>query len=79
MGDAPTPFRYRSVGQLVDLGTTNALTDVLGVKFSGLLGELVWRANYLYELGHNLNRTQVLADRAIDRVTQPNISKLLED
>jgi NADH:ubiquinone reductase (H+-translocating) len=79
MGDAPTPFKYRSVGQLVDLRTTNALTDVLGVKFSGLLGELVWRAIYLYELGHNLNRVQVLADWAIDRITQPNISKLLED
>ncbi len=79
IGNAPTPFTYRSVGQLVDLGSTSSLTDILGIRFSGLLGEFVWRAVYLYELGYNLNRAQVLTDWAIDRVTRPNISKLLED
>jgi NADH:ubiquinone reductase (H+-translocating) len=78
-GSTLTPFRYRSLGQLVDLGSTSALTDILGVKFSGIVGEAVWRFVYLKELGYNLNRIQVLADWAIDRLTRPSASKLYED
>ncbi|MBV9453016.1 MAG: NAD(P)/FAD-dependent oxidoreductase [Rubrobacter sp.] len=74
-----TPFRYRSLGQLVDLGTTSALTDILGVKLSGLLGEAVWRTVYLKELGYNLDRTQVLSDWAIDCIICPSVSKLYDD
>jgi NADH:ubiquinone reductase (H+-translocating) len=78
-GEAPTPFRYRHLGQLVDLGTTSALGDILGVRFSGLLGALVWKGVYLYELGYNLNRARVLADWAVDLFSQPDASKLMED
>jgi len=78
-GNALEPFRYRSLGQLVDLGSTSALSDILGVKFSGILGEAVWRFVYLKELGYKLNRAQVLADWAIDRLTRPSASKLYED
>jgi NADH dehydrogenase FAD-containing subunit len=55
------------------------LTDVLGVKFSGILGEAIWRLVYLKELGYNLNRAQVLADWVVDRVARPSASKLYED
>lgn len=78
-GDPPTRFRYRSLGQLVDLGSTSALTDILGVKLSGIVGEAIWRLVYLKELGYNLNRVQVVGDWAIDRLTRPSASKLYED
>jgi NADH dehydrogenase len=77
-GGDPTPFRYRHVGQLVDLGITSALGDILGVRFSGFLGALVWKGVYLYELGYNLNRARVLADWAVDLFAQPDTSKILE-
>jgi NADH:ubiquinone reductase (H+-translocating) len=73
-----TPFRYRHLGQFVDLGTTSALGDILGVRFSGLLGALVWKGVYLYELGYNLNRARVLADWAVDLFAQPDTSKILD-
>ena len=76
---APVPFRYRSVGQLVDLGEGSALVDILGVNLSGLLGAYVWKAVYLYELGYDLNRAHVLADWTIDLFTRPDTSKLFED
>jgi NADH:ubiquinone reductase (H+-translocating) len=76
---APEPFRYRSLGQLVDLGEGSALVDVLGTQVSGLVGALIWKGVYLYELGHNLNRAQVLADWAIDLFARPDTSKLFED
>src|SRR5215210_1570993 len=76
---APVPFRYRSVGQLVDLGEGSALVDILGVNLSGLLGAYVWKAVYLYELGYDLNRAHVLADWTIDLFTRPDTSKLFGD
>jgi NADH dehydrogenase len=78
-GGDPTPFRYRHLGQLVDLGTTSALADILGLRFSGLLGALVWKCVYLYELGYNMNRARVLADWAVDLFARPDTSKFMED
>jgi NADH dehydrogenase FAD-containing subunit len=78
-GGDPIPFLYRHLGQFVDLGATSALGDILGLRFSGLLGALVWKGVYLYELGYNLNRARVLTDWAIDLFSQPDTSKLLED
>jgi NADH dehydrogenase FAD-containing subunit len=63
----------------VDLGTTSALGNILGVRFSSLLGTLIWKAVYFRELGYNLNRARVLADWAVDFFSQPDTSKLLED
>jgi NADH dehydrogenase FAD-containing subunit len=74
-----TPFRYRPLGQLVDLGTESALTDILGIRISGRLAAYVWRAVYPYELGHNLNRVRVLMDWVMDLLIRPDTSKLYED
>jgi NADH dehydrogenase len=73
------PFRYRPLGQLVDLGTQSALTDIMGVRISGRLGALIWRMVYLYELGHNLNRARVLVDWIVDLLTRPDTAKLYEE
>jgi NADH dehydrogenase len=78
-GEAPVPFRYRSLGQLVDLGEGSALVDILGARAGGRLGALIWRGVYLYELGYNLNRAQVLADWIINLFARPDTSKLFED
>jgi NADH dehydrogenase len=77
-GRAPSPFRYRSVGQLVDLGEGSAIVDILGVKLGGVLGALIWKGVYLYELGYDLNRAHVLVDWTIDLFTRPDPSKLFE-
>jgi NADH dehydrogenase len=78
-GEAPVPFHYRSLGQLVDLGEGSALIDILGAMASGRVGAIIWKGTYLYELGYNLNRAQVLADWTIDLFTRPDTSKLFED
>ncbi len=78
-GGSPSEFVYESLGNLVDLGSTSSLADILGVKLTGSIGELVWRMVYLKELGHNLNRAQVASDWIVDFFTQPNISKLMEE
>ena len=78
-GGDPTPFRYRDLGQFVDLGTTSALGDIFGVRFSGLLGALMWKGVYLYKLGYNLNRARVLADWTVDLFARPDTSKFMDD
>ena len=76
---SPTAFRYRSVGQLVDLGEGSALVDILGVNLTGQLGAYLWKIVYLYELGYDLNRAHVLADWTIDLFSRPDTSKLFAD
>jgi len=75
----PTAFRYRSVGQLVDLGEGSALVDILGVNLTGRLGAYLWKIVYLYELGYDLNRAHVIADWTIDLFSRPDTSKLFAD
>jgi NADH:quinone reductase (non-electrogenic) len=77
-GEDLKPFRYRPLGQLVDLGTESALVNILGVRFAGLLGAAVWKAVYFYELGYNLNRARVLFDWIVDLFARTDISKLYE-
>jgi NADH dehydrogenase len=76
---APGAFHYRPIGQLVDLGEGSAMVDILGAKFGGRLGALIWKGVYLYELGYDLNRAQVLADWTIDLFARPDPSKVFED
>jgi len=78
-GGGPTPFRYRPLGQLVDLGTSSALTDIMGVRISGRLAALLWKAVYFYELGHNMNRVRVFVDWTLDLLARPDTSKLYEE
>ena len=78
-GGTLVAFRYRHLGQLVDLGESSALTDILGIKISGVLGDLIWKGVYLYELGYNLNRAQVLADWLISLFARPDTSRLFEE
>lgn len=56
------PFEYRPLGHLVELGSEFAVNEVLGVKFSGLLAALVWRATYLYKLESPRGKAAVAAD-----------------
>ena len=40
-GEAPVPFGYRSLGQLVDLGEGSAVVDILGTRVSGRIGRIL--------------------------------------
>lgn len=74
-----SPFRYDSAGTLVDLGVGSSEADIMGIKLTGLLGELAWRAVYIRELGYNVNRVQVLVDWLLNRVSRPDTSKIFEE
>jgi NADH dehydrogenase len=75
-GEPLEPFRYRSVGQLVELGSEFAVNDVLGVKFSGQLAALFWRATYLLKLESPQSRTRVAADWLLDLFYEPVVTQI---
>ena len=54
-------FEYRPLGQLVELGGF-AVNEVMGVRFSGLLASLFWRATYLFKLESPQNWAQVASN-----------------
>ena len=39
------PFRYRQLGQLIDLGYGGALVDIFGAKFAGVIGAVVGKGS----------------------------------
>ena len=39
--ETPVPFRYRPLGQLVDLRKGSALVDIVGAKVSGRVSVMV--------------------------------------
>lgn len=74
--DGLTPFEYRPLGQLVDLGSEFAVNDVLGVKFSGLIAALFWRATYLFKLESPQNRARIATDWLLDLFYRPTVTQI---
>jgi NADH:ubiquinone reductase (H+-translocating) len=54
--------QYRPLGQLVELGSRFAVNEVMGVRFSGFMAALFWRAVYLSKLESPQNRARMAAD-----------------
>ena len=70
------PFEYRPLGQLVELGSQFAVNEVMGVRFSGLLASLFWRATYLFKLESPQNRAQVAANWLLGVFFRPAVTQI---
>ncbi len=70
------PFNYQPMGQLVDLGSRFAINEVMGVKFSGFLASLFWRATYLFKTESPRNRARIAADWFLDLFFHPSVTQL---
>lgn len=75
---APEPFRFRSQGQLIELGSQFAVNDVMGVKFSGRLADLFWRGTYLVKLESPQNRARQALDWALELFSRPSVAQIRE-
>ena len=71
-----TPFEYRPLGQMVELGSQFAVNEVMGVKFSGLLGALLWRAAYLVRLESPQSKARVAADWLLGLFFEPAVTEI---
>jgi NADH:ubiquinone reductase (H+-translocating) len=70
------PFVYSPVGHLVELGSEFAVNEVMGVKFSGLLAALVWRATYLYKLNSPRGKAEIAADWVLHLFLRPTAAQI---
>jgi NADH dehydrogenase len=75
-GDELAPFEYKSMGQLVELGSQFAVNDVMGVKIKGLPAALLWRATYLFKLESPENRARIAADWFLDLFFHPSVTQI---
>ncbi len=70
------PFEYHPLGQLVELGSRFAVNEVMGVRFSGFLAALFWRAVYLSKLESPQSRARVTADWLLGVFFRPAATEL---
>ncbi|HZC34169.1 MAG TPA: cyclic nucleotide-binding domain-containing protein, partial [Chthoniobacterales bacterium] len=68
--------RYETMGEMASLGHRNAVGKVFGIKVSGLLGWLMWRATYLYKLPGLDRKLKVFIEWNLDLVFPRDISLL---
>jgi NADH dehydrogenase len=70
------PFDYKPLGQLVEMGSEFAVNEVFGIKFSGLMAALFWRATYLYKLESPQSRARIAADWLVDLFYRPAVTEI---
>jgi NADH:ubiquinone reductase (H+-translocating) len=75
-GEEPKPFRYRPLGQLVEMGSEFAVNEILGIKFSGYIAALFWRATYLYKLESPNSRVRIAIDWLLDIFYDPPVTQI---
>jgi NADH dehydrogenase len=69
-------FRYRSRGMLASLGQRAGVAEIWGVRFSGFLAWLGWRAFYWSALPGMARRLRVALDWGLDLVFPRDIAQL---
>ena len=75
-GEELESFRYQSLGQLVELGSEFAVNEVMGVRFSGFIAAIFWRATYLYKLESPQSRARIAADWLLDLFYDPPVTQI---
>lgn len=61
-GQPLQPYGFRALGQVATLGRYRGIADVLGLRFSGMLGWLITRAYHAYAMPLVTRRIRVLTD-----------------
>ena len=69
-------FEYRPLGQLVELGSDFAVNEVMGVRFTGLLAALFWRAAYLTRLDSPQSKARQTADWLLSAFLRPAVTQV---
>jgi NADH dehydrogenase len=75
-GRVPTPYAYRTIGEAATLGRHRAITEVMGVPFTGFPAWLAARAYHLMRLPLASRRLRLLADWTAATVLPRDIAQL---
>ena len=69
-------FRYKPIGQLVELGSDFAVNEVMGVRFSGVMAAIFWRLAYLVRLNSPQSKVRVAADWIFGLFLRPAVTQI---
>ncbi len=69
-------FEYKPLGQLVELGSDFAVNEVMGVRFTGLLAALFWRAAYLTRLDSPQSKARQTVDWLLGAFLRPAVTQV---
>jgi NADH dehydrogenase len=67
-GKRTIPFTYKAPGQLATIGRRTGVARIFGLKFSGIVGWVLWRTVYLLKLPRLEKKLSVGLQWAIDAV-----------
>lgn len=69
-------FKYKPLGQLVELGSDFAVNEVMGVRFSGVIAAVFWRLAYLVRLNSPQSKVRVAADWIVSLFLRPAVTQI---
>jgi NADH dehydrogenase len=72
-----TPFRYNMAGQLATIGRRTGVARIFGLKFSGVVGWILWRSVYLMKLPRLEKKLRVGLQWALDVVFERDLGQYL--
>lgn len=67
-GKQTIPFKYKAPGQLATIGRRTGVARIFGLKFSGVVGWVLWRTVYLMKLPRLEKKLRVALQWALDVV-----------
>jgi len=74
-GKRTTPFVYKAPGQLAAIGRRTGVARVFGLKFSGVVGWVLWRSIYVMKLPRFEKKLRVMLQWALDVVFERDIGQ----
>jgi NADH dehydrogenase len=76
-GERATPFVYKAPGQLAAIGRRTGVARIFGLKFSGVVGWVLWRAVYLMKLPKLEKKIRVGLQWARELVLERDIAQYI--
>ncbi len=74
-GKRTIPFKYKAPGQLATIGRRTGVARIFGLKFSGVVGWVLWRTVYLMKLPRLEKKLRVGLQWALDVVFDRDIGQ----
>jgi NADH dehydrogenase len=71
------PFRYKMPGQLATIGRRTGVARIFGLKFSGVVGWMLWRTVYLMKLPRFEKKLRVALQWALDMVFERDLGQYI--
>ncbi len=75
-GTALKPFHYIPRGSMASIGNFRAVADVMGVRLSGVMAWLLWRAFYLGMLPGMVTKLRVVINWTLDLFAPRNLGQI---